>query len=283
MRRMILRVPAALFLCFWPARAGDPTVASRVAGIAQTERKLPWFWSPSAEGLADVPYTYEEQISRRILSRGGKELPPNPQTDGITNWHSVRLERIPLEFGAFLRCLSQDGVTPCSKEWDQELERQVKRRDELSPEARARIDQTREERRMRRRTFWDRFPAAMEFELTSADQIRFSTKTKSCQTLLDAMKGRLWFDAATNEITQMEYDLMRDVDDVLLKRPKGTHFRIELTKAGDEHYLPLRISSRQRRGKSGELEETTAEFANFRRFGSESSIKFGDTDLPIKK
>jgi len=193
------------------------------------------------------------------------------------------LERIPLEFGAFLRCLSQDGVTPCSKEWDQELERQVKRRDELSPEARARIDQTREERRLRRRTFWDRFPAAMEFELTSADQIRFSTKTKSGQTLLDAMNGRLWFDAATNEITQMEYDLMRDVDDVLLKRPKGTHFRIELTKAGDEHYLPLRISSRQRRGKSGELEETTAEFANFRRFGSESSIKFGDTDLPIKK
>jgi len=278
---MLLGVPAALFLCFWAARAGDPGVASRVAGIAQTERTLPWFWSPSAEGLTDVPYTYEGQISRRILSRGGKELPPKSQTDGIATWHNVRLERIPLEFGAFLRCLSQDGVTPCSKEWDEELKRQVKQRDELSPEARARIEQTREERRVRRRAFWDRFPAAMEFDLAGADQIRFSPRTKGGQALLDAMKGRLWFDAATNEITQMEYELMRDVDDVLLKRPKGTRFRIELTKAGDEHYLPLRISSQQGRGKSGEIEETTAEFANFRRFASESGIKFGD--LPAEK
>ncbi len=279
MRRTILGAPVALLACFWPARAADPAVARRASAIAQVERQLPWFWSPSAEGLADIPYTYEELLSRRFLKRSGAEIPANSQAGGLTNWRSVRLERIPLEFGAFLRCLSQDGATPCSKEWDQELERQSKRREELTPEERARVERAREERRQRRRAFWDRFPAAMNFEGAGADQLRFSAADKGGRSLLGALKGELRFDAATSEVTRMEYELLRDVDDVFLKRPKGTRFSIDLTKAADDHYFPARIRSWQQRGKSDEFEERTVDFSNFRRFGSESSIRFAD-DLP---
>lgn len=281
--RVAFRFMAAFVLCSWATKAGDSAAAARVAEIARTERKLPWFWSPSAEGLADVAYTYEERISRRILSPSGKDIPSNPKADGIANWRSVRLERIPLDFGALLRCISQDGVSPCSKEWDSEVERQVKRRDELGPEEKARIERTREERRMRRYAFWDRFPEAMEFQTAAGDQIRFSPKNKGTKTLLDAMKGSLWFDPATNEITRMEYELTREADDELLKRPAGTRFRVELTKAADQHYLPLRIAARRPLGKSGESEETETEFSNFRRFGSETSVTFGDDDSPSKR
>ena len=43
---------------------------------------MPWLWSRAAEGLADTPYTYEQRITRRILTRRGKEVHPARGTDG---------------------------------------------------------------------------------------------------------------------------------------------------------------------------------------------------------
>ena len=207
------------------AIAADPAIADAVARISSVERRMPWLWSPAAEGLADIPYTYSQQLSRRILTRGGKEVPPAPGADGLSGWRTLQLERVPLDWGSFLRCVSQDGTSPCSKKWVQELERQTKGLDALTPEERARIDATREERRRRRRDFWD---------------------------------------------------------EPFARLPKGAHFGIELAKSADQHYFPLRISVRKQRGKAREIEESTVEFSNFRRFDAESKIQFGDPKEPDK-
>lgn len=271
------------------AIAADPSVAEAVARISGVERRMPWLWSPAAEGLADIPYTYTQQLSRRILTRGGKEVPPAPGADGLSGWRALQLERVPLDWGSFLRCVSQDGTSPCSKEWVQELERQTKRVDALTPEERARIDATREERRQRRRDFWDEFPAAFRFEFAGANQLRFSPSPgyqpqhRTGHGMLTAINGRLWFDPSTYEITRLEYDLTRDVDEPFVRLPKGARFGIELAKSADQHYFPLRISVRKQRGKAGEIEESTVDFSNFRRFDAESKIQFGDPKEPDKR
>jgi hypothetical protein len=282
-----------LLLAFWVVKCGiaaaDPATADMVARISSVERRMPWLWSPAAEGLADIPYTYEQLLRRRILTRRGKEVPPAPGADGLAGWRTLQLERVPLDWGSFMRCVSQDGTSPCSKEWVQELDRQTKRVDALTPEERARIDATREERRQRRRDFWDGFPAAFRFEISGANQLRFSPlpgykpQPKPGNGMLSAIDGRLTFDASTYEVTRLEYDLIRDVDEPFLRLAKGSHFEIELARLADEHYLPVRISSRHPRGKAGETEESTVDFSNFRRFGSESKIQFGDPKDPGKQ
>ncbi len=112
MRWTLFCLAIVSIVCAWAAGAADSGAASRAAAVAQTERELPWFWSPSAEGLTDISYTYEQYTSRRTLDRHGNELPPDPKGSRLTNWRTLRLERIPLEFGAFLRCVSQDEVVP---------------------------------------------------------------------------------------------------------------------------------------------------------------------------
>ena len=286
MRSRFRNAPIAFLIAAGGLIAADPATAERVAAVAQVQRKLPWFWSAALEGIADIPYTYEVRISRRILTGRGKEIPPNSSASALANWRTLQLERIPLDWGAFLRCVSQDGASRCSKEWDEELERQTKRRDDLSPDERARIDRTREERRQRRRDFWDRFPAAFDFSPAAEGQLRFSPLPRgkdSGASLLGAVKGAFWFDLSTNEIIRMEYELVRDVDDLLLRRQRGARFQIELSKSADERYLPRRIWTRQKRGKADEFEESASEYSKFRRFGSESSIKFGDSDPPAKR
>src|SRR5262249_29186323 len=167
--------------------ADDPAVK-----IAAAERRLPWLWSPSVEGMADIPYTYESRMTRRLRTRGGKEIPATPGADGLVNWRSLQLERIPLDFGAQLRCISQDGSSPCSSEWIRELERQHKSRDSLTAEDRVRINRTRQERRQRRWDFWDRFPDAFRFEMAAANQLKFSPRPgfKAESTALTAIAGR---------------------------------------------------------------------------------------------
>jgi hypothetical protein len=98
--------------------------------------------------------------------------------------------------------------------------------------------------------------------------------------LLTAMNGRLRFDAVTMEIVHFECTLTRDVTDPFLRFPKGTRFEIDLTKAVDQHYFPVRSFVGARRGKSGETDETTTEYSNFRLFKSESKIEFGDPNEP---
>ena len=184
-----------------------------------------------------------------------------------------------------MRCLSVDGASPCPDAWNAEFERQVKRRDALSTEERSRIDAGREERRQRRRSFWGAFPSAFHFETSAPDQLRFSPLPRTQRppgehdALLTALDGRLTFDPATGEITRLEYDLRRDVDEPFLRLPKGSRFEIELTRAAGEHFLPLRILTRRPAGKSGQVEERITEFAKFRKFDSESKIDFKD---PIK-
>lgn len=236
---------------------------------------MPWLWSPSAEGMADIPYTYEARITRRVTSRSGKEAPPDPNAGGLSNWRSIQLQRIPLEWGSFMRCLSQDGRAPCSKDWTEELERQAKRREDLSAEDRTKIDRTREERRQRRRAFWDGFSAGLQFELTGPGQLRFKPSSHGSSEMLRAITGRLWFDASSHEITRLEYDLLRDVDEPFLRLQKGSDFAIELTGLGD-HYFPARIIVRRRIGKAAEVEERTTVFSEFRRFDTDSKIQFAD-------
>jgi hypothetical protein len=268
--------------------AADPVVADTVAKISSMERGLPWFWSPAGEGLADIPYTYEALITRRILTRGGKEIPPAANAGGLSNYRSLQLERIPLDWGSHMRCLSVDGTSPCRGEWNQEFDRETKRRDDLTPEDRKRIDAGREARRERRRGFWDDFPVALRFETAGANQLRFSPASGYKPQhgvhngILTAITGQLWFDPATGEVTLMEYDLIRDVEEPFLRLPKGSHFEVTTKQAAEKHYFPERILVRRQTGKAGLIEEQTTAFSKFKRFDSESKIEFGDPKDPGK-
>jgi hypothetical protein len=260
---------AALGVC-----AAQTDVSATVARIAAVERKLPWLWSPATEGLADIAYTYEVEETRRVTDRGGKVLPGEPGTLG--GWRQLRMERIPLEFGAFLKCRESDGMSPCSDAWIQELERQTKNVAAMTAEDRARSDARREQRRERRRAFWDAFPTAMKFESVGPDQVRFSPKGGS--GMLAAIRGSLWFDTSTGEVTRMEYELTRDLDEPFLRYPKGSRFHIVLAKSADDHYAPERIVERFLNVKTKHFEDRTTTFLNYRRFNTESKIDFGDKD-----
>ncbi len=271
----------ALFATALAIRAADP-IDAIVLHVASTQESLPWVWSSTAEGLADIPYTYQVRLTRRVLARNGKEALPSPGASPLAAWRDLQLERIPLDWGSFLRCLAENGKSPCSAEWNGELDRQVKRRDQLSVEDRTRIDADREERRRRRQAFWRDFPSAFRFQIVEGDQVRFvpagnfQPRNTNAGGMLTAIQGRLWFDASTHEITRLEYDLVRAVGEPFIRLPKGTHFEIALAKSADGHYLPERMFVRRPTGKSGQIEETTAFYSQFRRFRSESNIEFGD-------
>ncbi|HLK66122.1 MAG TPA: hypothetical protein VKU19_21960 [Bryobacteraceae bacterium] len=277
---LIAGMPIALSAASGDASA-ENSAAEIASHVAKAERALPWLWSSTVEGVADISYTYKEQLSRRILTRNGKEVPPARGTSGLGAWRTLQFERVPLDWGAFLRCLSQDGASPCSKEWNQELERQVSRRDSLTPEMRAKIDATREERRQRRRDFWDDFPNAFRFEASGIDQLLFSplpgyqTEHGAPDGLLKAISGKLTFDPSTFEITRLEYDLTRDVEEPFARLAKSAHFEIELMKV-EEHYVPRVVATHKKAGKSGETVEETTVFSDYRRFGADSKILFGD-------
>jgi hypothetical protein len=261
--------------------AADPTPAETAARVAGVQRRLPWFWSPTTEGLTDIPYTYEVLMTRRVTNRGGKEIAPHAGSP-LANWRSLRLERIPLDFGSFMRCLATDDKSPCSDEWTRELEREAKKRDALTAEDRARIDATREQRRERRRNFWDDFPDAMRLENAGANQLRFAPRPGYKPQrgvhngMLTAISGTLWFDDATGEVTRMEYDLVHDVDEPFLRYQKGARYEISLARSADQHYLPEHIRERYQVPKTERLEDRTTVFTKFRKFESESKIEFGD-------
>jgi hypothetical protein len=267
-----MRAVLAMLLTASSIGAG-PEIGQTVAQVAAVERRLPWFWSPATEGLTDIPYTYEALLTRRV-THNGKGVPGNPGT--LAGWRTVKFERIPLDFGAFMKCLAADGASPCSSEWNQEFDRQAQRREALAAEDRARIEAAREERRERRRKFWDEFPSAMRFQSASPNQLRFSPVRKASGGMLTAIEGVFTFEPSTFEITGMQYDLLRDLDEPFLRYPKGTHFEVALARAADRHYLPERVLVRQRAVKSGNMEERITDLSNFRRFASESKIEFGD-------
>ena len=238
--------------------------------IAAAEAVLPWFWSMTAEGLAEIPYTYHVRVTRRILSRDGKELPAAPGAGPLGNWRTTHFERIPLGFGAHLRCLSADGRSPCADEWNQEFDRQHQRRDSLTAEERRKIEASREERRARRQTFWKEFPAAFRFQSAGPGQLLFTQPRGA--GLLGAIAGRLWFDPATYEITRIEYDLVKDVDEPFARLPKGARFEMTMTLL-DGHYVPERIFFRRRFTKS-DVDERNYVYSDYKRFVSDTDIQF---------
>jgi hypothetical protein len=285
MRCVLPILALAAIPLLWGWGEGDPAVSDTVARISAAERRLPWFWSPTAEGLSDTPYTYQVVMTRRIL-RGGREVLQGKTAPGALNFRTLQLERIPLDWGAFMRCLSVDDASPCREEWNREFDRQVKSRDSLGPEVRQRIDGVREERRQRRRAFWDDFPLAYRFVPDGANQLRFSPvpghkpKHSRQDGMLTALSGRLTFDPATGEIVRFEYDFLRDVNEPFVRLPKGAHFEVELTRVLDGHYFPQRIFTRQQSGKAKAIEERTDVFSNFRRFASDSKLEFGEPKGP---
>ena len=265
-----MRSAFRLLLLVCLAAGGADDTISRIAAV---EASLPWFWSVTAEGLSDIPYTYHLRTTRRILSRDRKELPPAEGASPLANWRSLHFERIPLDFGAQLRCLSADGRSPCADEWNQEFERQHRRRDALNAEEKRKIEATREERRARRRSFWRDFPAAFRFQSAGSGQLQFTRPRGS--GLLGAIDGRLWFDPATHEVTRMEYDLLKDIDEPFGKLPKGARFEISMAKV-DGHYMPERTFVRRRLTKDGAVDERTSLYSDFKWFVSESNVQFVD-------
>jgi hypothetical protein len=287
MRTLLFLTALATSIAHCAIGAADPTLSETVVRVAIAERRLPWFWSPIAEGITDIPYTYELLMPRRVI-RGGREI-DHGTGSSLREWRTLRLERIPLEFGAFMRCLALDGASPCSDEWNQELDRQARKRDSFTAEERIRIEATREQRRERRRNFWDDFPEAMRFEAAGTHQLAFSPRPgykprrDVHNGMLTAIRGTLSFDPATGEIQSMRYDLLRDVDEPFLRYLKGAHFEIALAQTEDGHYVPQRIFERYQVPKTQRFEERTTEYSKFRRFDAESKIDFGDAKEEQKK
>lgn len=195
----------------------------------------------------------------------------------------LELEWIPLGWGAFFRCLSQDGTAPCPDEWVNEFERQAQRRESLSEEQRAKIDLLKRQRREHAREFWKGFALAFRCEAMSDHQLRFSPaqgykpRAGRLEGLLRSISGKLRYDPATYEVTRLEYQLVRTVTDRHLPLKKGARFLVELDRAqANGPYLPVRVLERREQGNHGEIEERAINFSDFRRFHSDSTLQLSE-------
>jgi hypothetical protein len=259
------------------AAAEDAGLADAVRKVCEAGKQGAWFWGPPFDGVADIPYTYEHLIQRRILNRRGREVSPPSNAGGLEGWRSVRLERIALDWGSHFRCLMQDGKSPCSQEWIAELERQHARRSSLTAEDKARIDRSREARRERVRAFWTGLADSFVFERVSASELRFHPRLAyrpepQSSPLLGRIAGRLWYDPATHEPTRLEYEVVGETGDGAL--PKGMRVEVRLIRIAEGRYVPGRYFVGRPLSKGGLFEERTTECSNYRRFSSESDVRF---------
>jgi hypothetical protein len=195
------------------------------------------------------------------------------------------MERIALDEGSYYRCLVQDGISPCSEELMQALERDSQKREHFTSEDRARIRNIREERYRRHRRFWTEFPEALLFERIGSNEIHFEPRRNyqatdaPPTTVLANMTGRFWFDPLTYEITKMEYELLGDAANPVVPLSKGTSFSIELARlATDGPLLPARLSVRRKLSQGRKREDSSTDLFNFRRFAVESDVRFTETD-----
>ena len=166
-----------------------------------------------------------------------------------------------------------DGLVPCSPEWIREFEGQAEKRTGLTPADRVRIDADREQRRDRRRAFWGAFSSAMRFELTGPNEIRFQP---AGGTPSFGLQGLLRFDPASYRIVHMEYEALRDIEEPLFRLRKGDRFAIDLTLVDGDYYLPAWTRARRQLSKDGQVEEVRTDYTKFRRFASESQVRFAD-------
>ena len=98
MRRTVVRWMLSCLFASVTTFAGDPRTAEIVRRVAETQAKLPWLWSRSMEGIADIPYTYELRSARRVSDRRGREVPPPVKADALSRWRTLHLERIALDW-----------------------------------------------------------------------------------------------------------------------------------------------------------------------------------------
>lgn len=183
---MAIRGQAAVLVGLTLATAAgseDPAAVARL--VAEAQRKQPWYWSETMEGLHALPYTHESLMTR---AKAGKA--------GIDRLRSLRLETIKLDFGFHHRCLAVDGKSPCPEVWTRELEAQAERRLKLTAEDRARIDETNRAKAAKRGEWWDTFAASHRFELKAPDTLRFRGE----------WNGELQFDPATKRILHLRYE-----------------------------------------------------------------------------
>jgi hypothetical protein len=266
--------------------ADDTQATEVVRRVVGAQKHLPWFWSPPTEGLADIDYTYEIKHSRRVLDHRGKEVLPQKVKGGFCRpWRSVHMERIALDEGSYYRCLMQDGISPCSEELMQALERDTHKRENFTPEEKAKVRRIREERYRSSQLFWTEFPKALRFEQIGLNGVRFVPSDKyqpqhdSRTAALAEMAGQFWFDPLTYEITRMEYEMLGDVDTPVVPLSKGMSFSIELARSvADGPLLPTRVSIRRKVSKGRRTEDSSSDLFNFRRFAVESEVWFIETD-----
>ena len=266
--------------------ADDTQTTEVVRRVVEAQKHLPWFWSPPTEGLADIAYTYETRQSRRVLDHRGKEVLPQKVKGGFCRpWRSVHMERVALDEGSYYRCLMQDGISPCSEELMQALQRDSQKRENFTPEEKARVRGIREERYRSSQLFWAEFPKALRFEQIGLTQVRFvpagnyQPQHDSRTAALAEMAGQFWFDPVTYEITRMEYEMWGDVNTPVVPLSKGMRFSIELARlASDGPLLPTRVSTRRNVSKGKRTEDSSTELFNFRRFAVESEVRFVETD-----
>jgi len=253
MRRLALAVFVASAVC----SAQD--VASTVRRIADVERKLPWFWSPPFEGLGDLPYTFEMTEQRAATS--------------------LKMERIGLEVGSYYRCLSRNGQQ-CPVALSDALEAESHKAANFTPEETARAQAARAERFRKRQAFWAGFPEAFQFTEVAPGQLRFVPKGKppaDDAALLGKIAGDLWFDPRSFEIVRMAYRMTADGGEPMSRMPKGTTFAMTTAPAADGRNVPLRAVLH----KSGKGPENSSfEFANYRRFTADSTVDFTGPDKP---
>lgn len=202
------------------AGSEDPAAVARL--VAEAQRKQPWYWSETMEGLVALPYTFEILLTR---AKAGKA--------GLDRGRSLRLEKIALDFGSHQRCLALDGKSPCPDVWIRELEAQAERRLKLTTEDRARIDEANRAKAAKRGEWWDTFAASHRFELPAPNTLRFR----------GAWNGELQFDPATKRIVRLRYE----------------GFECETMTLPDGAIVPRRFAARGRTTELSNFRRFTAE------------------------
>lgn len=228
--------------------------------IAATQREQPWFWSPPQEGLAEIPYTYEARVVRRLLdARGGERK-------GKLPYRELRLEHTVVDGYTRPRCVTQDGQ-PCAGWLARALAADVERKDGFTAAEAARVQAIQQQRRAYRSEFWANFASVFRFEPAAPvapGRLRFG----------GPWRGTLRYDPDTYRLLAIEYEVVEAnaSGPPLTALPRGTSFAVELAAQPDGQWLPVRIV--QRKPEEGGFSETVTYFSHYRRFAAHSQIRF---------
>ena len=255
----------SLFLLL--AAGGAAQIDQTIARVAETEAHLPWFWSPPMEGFFEIPYTFESDGLHSVLDARGHDK------KGALRLH---LERTAVLGGIFNRCVSENGVSPCSTTMLATYQRGNKKV-VFGPEEKSAV-------RERRLQFWRDFPQAFRFEALAGGRFRFiprpgyNPRTDSHLQLLAGIQGEFSVDLQTYEVTALSYEVLKDVEIPGRKLSKGTKYSVTLTNSVNGHYLPSHLVFEQPLGKDRAIQ--AEDYSNDRRFTTDTKLLFGDVPEP---